>query len=71
LFILKTSEEAFMDLATCIQSKDGTVYCWDNDKHSWVKFRTTDVAYKDLPADVIEKLTQMAVTNLDGQKKPA
>jgi hypothetical protein len=54
-----------MDLATCIQAKDGTIYCWDRDKNSWVRFRTTDVGYKDLPPEVVEKITQMAVEYAD------
>jgi hypothetical protein len=47
-----------MDLAHCFRAKDGTIYCWDRDKNSWVKFRTTDVGYDQLPSEIIEQLSK-------------
>jgi hypothetical protein len=46
-----------MDLARCYKAKDGTVYCWDKDEESWVKFRTTSVDYTQLPAEIIQQIT--------------
>jgi hypothetical protein len=47
-----------MDLKRCFKAKDGTVYCWDNDVQSWVKFRTTEIDYGQLPAEIIEQITK-------------
>jgi hypothetical protein len=40
---------------------DGTVYCYDRDEQTWVKFRVTPVDSASLPKKVIDTLTEIAV----------
>lgn len=47
----------------CIRGNDGNVYCWDYIRKTW--FIVEDVAFNEVPRDVLSKAMDMAIAPED------